>query len=103
MLDSNELVAEARQRSPKAAGRPTGPRRFDGKLLDVRGAAELLGVSQKVIRARVHRHLLPFRRFGGRIVFIRDELDQFIAALPGVTLEEARENLAIRSGHVVMR
>lgn len=83
---------------PGATKWARGPRRFDGKLLDVRGAAELLGVSQKVVRARVHRHLLPFRRFGGRVLFVRDELERFVDELPGCSAQEAKHNLIMRSG-----
>ena len=92
------IAVVERRLSRKAAGRPTGPRRFDGELLDVHGAGGMLGCSEKVVRARVARRLLPFRRFGGRIVFLRKELETFIANLPGCLLAEAQQNLAVRSG-----
>lgn len=63
--------------------------RFAGKLLDVKAAATLLGVTEKTIRARVRRQMIPFRRFGGRIVFLADELDRFLDVLPGVTANQA--------------
>ena len=84
--------------SRKAAGRPTGPRRFDGELLDVHGAAALLGVTEKTIRARVGRRTVPFRRFGGRVVFLRKDIEAFINELPGCGLKEAQRNLVVRSG-----
>ncbi len=74
---------------PKKAGRLTGPRRFNGQVLDVRTASELIGTTEKVVRARVARRLLPFRRSGGRIVFLREELLEFYRQLPGCTLTEA--------------
>ena len=74
---------------PKKAGQATGPRRFAGEVLDVHEAAALLGASEKVVRARVARRLLPFRRSGGRIVFLREELLEFYRQLPGCTLMEA--------------
>lgn len=75
-------------------------RPFNGALLDVAAVAVLLGCSEKTVRARVSRHLLPFRRLGSRIVFRRDELQQFLDALPGVSVEEAQANVAMRSGEI---
>lgn len=57
---------------------PTGP-----DVLDVSGCAALLGTTEKAIRARVDRRQLPFRRLGGRIIFLRSELMAFLDALPG--------------------
>lgn len=82
----------------KRPGQAHGRRSFNGELLDVSAAATFLGSSEKVVRARVARRLLPFRRFGGRIVFLRKDMEAFIADLPGCTLEEAQQNLAVRSG-----
>jgi hypothetical protein len=76
---------------------------YNGVLLDVAAAATLLGTTERAIRARVSRRLLPYRKFSGRVVFVRSELEQFIAALPGVTLEEARLNLMMRAGETVCR
>lgn len=62
------------------------------EVLDVRGAADLLGCTPKAIRKRVERRMIPFRRWGGRLLFRTTELESFIAALPGCTLEEAQIN-----------
>lgn len=69
---------------------------FNGALLDIVSASQLIGCSQKTLRARVSRGLVPFRKFGGRIVFRRTELEQFIEQLPGVTVAQAQANLAAR-------
>jgi hypothetical protein len=88
----------------KRAGGATGARRIDGELLDVAGAAALLGVTEKAIRARVERRLLPFRRWGGgprrggRLIFERAALLEFIAGLPGCSVGEALSNRAQRAG-----
>jgi len=73
----------------KEKGRKTGPRRFDGELLDVAGAAGLLGVTEKAVRGRVARRLLPHRKLNGRVVLIRRELLEFLEALPGTTVAQA--------------
>lgn len=73
------------------------------ELLYVSDMASLLGCSEKAIRSKVARQLLPCRRLGGRVCFIKSEIETFIAMLPGVTLDEARANLSMRSGEEVRR
>lgn len=65
-----------------------GKRTINGALLDVRAAAAFLGVTEKTLRARVARHQVPFRIWGGRVVFVRAELDKFLDQLPGCSLDE---------------
>jgi hypothetical protein len=76
----------------------TGKRQFNGAVLDVHTTAQIwFGGSEDLVRARVARGLIPFRKFGGRIIFLRHELEEFFAnSLPGVTLDEARANLEAR-------
>ena len=74
-----------------------------GAILYVSDAASYLNCSQKAIRSKVERQIIPYRRLGGRICFLRTELEQFITDLPGVGLDEARANLALRSGEEVRR
>ena len=69
---------------------------INGQLLDVANAAELLGVSQRSLRARVRRKLIPYRKLDHRVVFRRDELEAFVEALPGVSVEEAQRNVEAR-------
>ena len=76
----------------KKPGQQIGPRRFDGAMLDVYGAARLTGDTEKGVRAKVARGLLPYRRLGRRVVFLRTELLAFLESLPGVRLEEALAN-----------
>ncbi len=88
----------ARQLPRKRAGIATGPRRFDGALRDVDGIAEFLGETPKAVRAQLARGVLPHRRLGGRIVFLLDEMTEFLRALPGVTAAKAIENIDRRQG-----
>ena len=80
----------------KPAGVPSGRRRFDGAIKDIAGEALELGISEKAIRSQVARGLIPHRRLGGRIVFLADEVAAFLRQLPGVTAEQALENVAAR-------
>jgi hypothetical protein len=61
------------------------------ELLDVAGVAALLGTTEKAIRSRVDRRQIPYRRWGGRIIFLRREVLAFIDSLPGVALHELRD------------
>lgn len=80
--------------------REMGVRVFNGALLDVRSAAAFLGVTEKTLRARVARQTVPFRRLGGRVIFLKSELEAFLESLPGCDLTEALENVASRRvGH----
>lgn len=82
----------------KQWGKCKGPRRINGFVLDIATGAQFAGWTEKAMRARVGRGRVPYRRDGGRIIFLRDELETFLRKLPGVTVEEALENEAARSG-----
>ena len=94
------------KRTPLTA-QPNGtspPPLSKGAMLTVLQAAALLGTDERWVRRRISRGLLPYRKYFGRIVILRSELDQFIAdlaKLPGVSVEEARANVALRSGETV--
>lgn len=67
-------------------------------MLDVARAAVFLGATEKTLRARIARGLLPYRRDGKRIVLIRRELLAFLDALDGVSMVQALANLKQRQG-----
>ena len=93
---------EEKRRPPKKKpGMGTGPRVIRGTILDVRNASQNYGFTEKQFRGGVARGVIPHRRYGGRIIFLKEELDRFFLALPGVTLDQARENRAMRyeGGH----
>jgi len=100
------MIAEPKTDAEKKAQKPPkrqkgwgrGPRRLAGELLDMRAAAELLGMSELTMRGQISRGRLPYRRMGGRIVCIRAELLQFLMELPGLSLAEARANATARRG-----
>lgn len=90
-------------RRPPAQGLTCAKQEVVGAILYVSDAASYLNCSQKAIRSKVERQIIPYRRLGGRICFLRSELEEFISTLPGTTLAEARENLALRHGEAVRR
>ena len=40
------------------------------------------------VRVASSIRVIPFRRWGGRIIFLRSDLDNFLKSLPGCTVEE---------------
>lgn len=65
-----------------------GPATGAGVLLDVRGAACLLGLTEKGLRRQVEKGRVPFRRLGRKIVFVTSEIQQWVNDLPGVSLDQ---------------
>lgn len=61
------------------------------RLLDVPETAAMLGRSENAVRRMVERRQIPFRKSGRRVLFLESELQAFIEALPGVSLEDLRE------------
>ncbi len=54
-----------------------------------RQLAEYLGVSPNAVHVLVNRGGLPVRRQGRTLVFVKAEIDEFFASLPGVSVREA--------------
>ncbi len=67
-------------------------RTINGAYLGVPEASAFLGISERSLRWHADQKLIPFRRLGSRIVFRRAELNEFFDRLPGVSLNEARQN-----------
>ena len=70
----------------------------DMRVLGVVEAANLLGTTPKAVRQRVARRTLPFRKLGGRIIFLKEQLEEFVRDLPGCSVEEAQANMMARGG-----
>lgn len=60
------------------------PRRY----LSTEECAEFLGRSPGAIRNLVMRRAIPYRKPGGRLMFLRTELQAWVESAPGVRLEE---------------
>ena len=80
----------------KSPGTATGRRRLNGAALDVTATAEFLGVTEKQTRARIARGLIPHRIWGGRVITLPSELTEFLAKLPGCTVDAALANVRAR-------
>jgi excisionase family DNA binding protein len=71
-------------------------RAISGLLLGVKEASQLLGNSERSMRALIAQGVVPYKKLAGRIVFKRSELESFVEGLPGVSMKEARENVKAR-------
>ena len=91
------MNASTRQPPRKQPGQGLGPRRVNGLALDVREGAAFVGISEKAMRGKVERRLIPFRRMSGRIIFIRSELEAWLDSLEGCLLDEALANVKERA------
>jgi len=58
------------------------------KYLTTAECGRLIGRSAGAIRNLVLRHQIPYRKPGGRLLFIRSEIEQWINSAPGVKLED---------------
>lgn len=73
---------------------PTPPAPPPPGYLTVAQAAVYLGLTEHALRARLALRQIPYRRWTRRtLIFSIRELDAFIAALDGCTLQEALDNL----------
>ncbi|MEQ1794303.1 MAG: hypothetical protein ABL970_08945 [Nitrospira sp.] len=87
------MQTATRQSPPKKRpGQGCGPHRIDGAAMDLRSAAAFFGGTEKQTRGLVARRLIPFRRLGGRIIFLKTELEVWLQTLDGCTPDEARQN-----------
>jgi len=58
------------------------------EFLSTTEAADLLRKSPAAVRNLVMRRAIPYRKPGGRLVFLRDELEQWVRKSPGVSIED---------------
>lgn len=70
----------------------------EGLVLTVSQLAARLGLTERAIRGRVARHLIPFKKMGARVVFLGAEIDAWLASLPGCSLAEVQQNVDMRRG-----
>lgn len=64
------------------------------RYLDVAACAVYLGRSQDAVRHMVKRGQIPHRKWHGRVIFDREELDRCFHRQPGITAAEALKRSA---------
>ena len=61
---------------------------MEKKYLNTKQLAEYIGRSPKAIRDMVFRRDIPFRKPGGRLLFAKNEIDNWIESSDGISLSE---------------
>lgn len=61
------------------------------EFLSTAEVGELIGRSAAAIRNLVARRQIPFRKPGGRLMFLRSEVELWINDAPGVSLDEIQD------------
>ena len=57
-------------------------------FLNTKQVADLLNRTPGAVRNLVLRRAIPFRKAGGRLIFIRAEIHEWVNGAPGITLTE---------------
>ncbi len=58
--------------------------------LDTKQAGDFLRKSPAAIRNLVMRRMIPYRKCGGRLLFIREELEEWVLKSPGIRIEDLK-------------
>ena len=66
--------------------------------MNLKEGAAFLGLTEKCLRRRLDRGLIPYRKIGRSILFWRSELEAWRLTLPGIDAKTALENLGHRNG-----
>jgi excisionase family DNA binding protein len=53
-------------------------------VLSVKEMADLLGCSEQAVYKQVYRQSLPYRKFGRKVIFLRQEVEAYLNGLPGL-------------------
>ena len=61
------------------------------EYLSTKECAELIGRSSGAVRNLVLRRRIPFRKPGGRLLFLRAEIEKWIERSPGIKIEDLEE------------
>lgn len=89
-----DTPSEKQKRTVKRVKRPATAKQ---RVLTVAQYAEEIGKTERAAWLDIYRGLVPHRRQGRRVIILRDELEAFLKALPGVSVEEAAEKAAARA------
>jgi excisionase family DNA binding protein len=66
---------------------------MDRQYLNTKQLSEYLGRSEKAVRELAFRRAIPFRKPAGRLLFIREEIDQWIELSGGFSLGNWKQEI----------
>ena len=70
---------------------------MERRYFTVREIGQYLGRSEQAIRDLACRRKLPYRKFCGRLMFDKGEIDRVIDVSEGVRLEEVSDSKSVRT------
>lgn len=68
-------------------------KQFDGQYMNVDELASYIKRSKGAIRNLILRRAIPYRKPAGRLIFLKEEIDQWVQMAPGKSLEEIKNDL----------
>ena len=69
---------------------------MDKEILTTAEAAAYISRTPGAIRNLVLRRAIPHRKPGGRLIFLRSELDQWLDTAPGIRVEDILQEGGLR-------
>lgn len=66
---------------------------FGSQYMSVEELASYIKRSKGAIRNLVLRRVIPYRKPAGRLIFLKEEIDQWVQMAPGKKLEEIENDL----------
>lgn len=57
----------------------------------VKQVAEFLGVTPNAVRNMIYRGNLPARKWGGRLIILREDFERFLRSLPPAVPESKKD------------
>ena len=67
---------------------------FDGQYMSIDELSSYVKRSKGAIRNLVLRRAIPYRKPAGRLIFLKEEIDQWVQMAPGKKLEEIENDLS---------
>ena len=62
------------------------------KYLTTEQCAVLIGRTPGAVRNLVMRRKIPFRKNGGRLLYLRSEIEEWVEGSPGLSLSDLRKD-----------
>ena len=59
-------------------------------FLTVKEVAQALGISEQGVRMKIYRRQIPARRWGRRVIILREDLERFMRSLPPAVPDDER-------------
>ena len=65
----------------------------DGRYMDIGELTSYIKRTKGAVRNLVLKRAIPYRKQAGRLIFLKDEIDQWLQMAPGKTLDEIKNDI----------